>query len=149
MSLPGLSAMGVGAVVASGSGSGGGGGSVAITDMAINSMGAGSQTVSYRLNTSGVVERGRNGVYNTLETWKLSGSSSDYEARVTETGGSGLTGGSATSTWLGLGTSREWELTETIAGWSSTTYFTVEIRIAAPPNTVLDSAAIEANAIVF
>lgn len=148
MSLPGL-VPGLGAVVAAGSGSGGGGGSVSITNQTVNSLGAGSQTVSYRLNSTGAVQRGRNGTYNTLETWLLSGSASDYEARVTETGGAGLTGGSATNTWLGLGTTREWELTETSSGASAVTYFDVEIRLAAPPNTVLDTASIEATAIVF
>lgn len=148
MSLPGL-VPGLGAVVAAGSGSGGGGGSVSITNQTVNSFGLGSQTASYRLNTSGAVERGLNAVYNTLETWLLSGSSSDYEARVTETGGAGLTGGSATNTWLGLGTTREWELTEITSGWSSVTNFDVEIRLAAPPNTVLDTASIELNAVVF
>ena len=148
MSLPGL-IPGLGGVVASGSGSGGGVGSVSITDQTLNAAGAGSQTVSYLASNTGVIQRGRNGVYNTLETWKLSGAAADYEIRVTETGGSGLTGGSAIGSWLSLGTTREWELTETLSGFSTTTEFTVEIRIAAPPNTVLDSAAITLNAIVF
>lgn len=149
MSIPGLMGMGLGAMVAGGSGSGGGGGSVSISDYTVNAFGVGTQTASYRLNTSGIVQRGKNAVYATLETWKLSGSASDYEARVTETGGVGLTGGSATSTWLDLGTTREWELQETGSGSSSETYFTVEIRQAAPPNTVLDSASITLSAVVF
>lgn len=144
MSLPGIMNAGMFAA-ASASGSG----SVALTDQTITALGSGTQVASYRVNTSGVVERGRNGVYNTLETWRLAGSSSDYEVMVTETGGAGITGGSALSTWLGLGTTREWELTETVSGASPQTFFTVEIRLAAPPNTVLATAAIQLNAFVF
>jgi hypothetical protein len=147
VSLPGL-IPGLGAVVASGSGSGGGGGSVVISDQTLIQAGLGSQTIGYRANTSGVIERNRNAVYNTLETWRLSGSSSDYEIRATQTSG-GTVSGSALSSWLGLGTSREWTVTETLSGASTDAELTVEIRIAAPPNTVLDSASISLSAIVF
>lgn len=149
MTIPGLTAMGVGAVVASGSGSGGGGGSVSITDQTLNALGAGTQLITYLASNTGVIQRGRNGAYNTLETWNLSGAASDYDIRVTETGGSGLTGGSATATWLNLGTTREWELAESMSGAAATAEFDVEIRIAVAPNTVLDTAAIVMNAIVF
>lgn len=148
MSLPGIIGT-IGAVIASGGGSGGGGGSVSVTDQSPIAMGLGMQTAAYRLATSGVVQRGINGVYNTLETWLLSGAASDYEARVTETGGAGLNGGNAVSTWLSLGGNLEWSLSESSSGVSAFTNFTIEIRQSAPPNTVLDSAAIVLTAIVF
>lgn len=131
-------------------GGGGGGGLVLITDRNLLVSGFGSQTVSYLVSNTGIVQRGHNGVYNTLETWKLSGAASDYEIKVTEDpSGDGLTGGSAVGSWLGLGTTREWELTETVSGGALVATLTVEIRLAAPPNTVLSSATVTLTAISF
>lgn len=134
----------------SGAGGGGGGsGLVSITDCSLSVSGYGSQTISYLVSNTGMVQRGRNGVYNTLETWKLSGAAADYDVRVTETGGVGLSSGSATATWLNLGTTREWGLSEGTSGSASDAYFTVEIRLAASPFTVLASANIVMFAISF
>ncbi len=148
MSLPGLIPC-LGAQVASGSGSGGGVGAVSISDWSLSAIGSSSQTVGYRLNTSGIVERNRNASYNTLETWLVTGAAADYEVLVSDLGSVGVISGSALETWLGLGTSREWTLTETEVGGSSNALFTVSIRLAAPPNSVIDTATIELNAIRF
>lgn len=144
MSLPGLVNAGMFAAA-----SAGGSGSVALTNQNISALDPSTAVASYRVNTSGIVERGRNGSYNTLEIWLLSGSAADYEIRVTETGGVGITGGSSIGSWLGLGATREWELTEGVLGSGSQTFFTAEIRLAAPPNTVLATANITLNALVF
>ncbi len=132
-----------------GGGGGGGSGLVALTDHSLTVSGYGSQTISYLVSNTGVVQRGRNGIYHTLETWKLSGAAADYDVRVTETGGVGLSSGSATATWLNLGTTREWGLSEGTSGFASDTYFTAEIRLAASPFTVLASANIVLFAISF
>ena len=58
MILPGIGTSGVGAAAASGGGSVG---SVYITDQYLAIVGTGgTQTITYQLNTSGAVERGRN-----------------------------------------------------------------------------------------
>jgi hypothetical protein len=124
------------------------GGSVSITDRSINVLGFGNQTASYLLTPAGLVRKGDNGVYTTLETWLNSGSAADYEVRVTETGGDGLTSGTV-NTWLTLASNQEWAREETVSGISSTAVFTVEIRLAASPFTVLDSASITLFTSVF
>ena len=62
----------------------------------------------YRLNTSGIAERRQFVTYSTLETWRLSGVSSDFEARVTVLSGA-LTSGTI-NTWVSLGSSQEWNV---------------------------------------
>lgn len=138
MILPGLGAT-IGAVAASGGGSVG---NVAITDQYLALVGSGAtQTITYQLNTSGVVERGRNGVYNTLQTWLLVGAAADYDARATVTTGSVT--GSATASWLNLGTTLNWSKADAIAnGEPQDAQIYVEIRLAAAPNTVLTAATI-------
>ena len=139
MILPGIGTSGVGAAAASGGGSVG---SVYITDQYLAIVGTGgTQTITYQLNTSGAVERWRNGVYNTLETWLLSGAAADYDARATLNFGSVT--GSATSSWLNLGTTRNWSKADTTAnGEPQEAQIYVEIRLAAAPNTVLSAATI-------
>ena len=149
MSIPGILATSVGAVVAAGSGSGGGSGSVSVTDQTLNAFGVGTQLITYQATTSGLIRRGKNGAYSTLETWLLSGSVTDYEIRFTVTSGDALTGGSASATWLGFGATREWELEEITSGGALTSNCTVELRLAAPPNTVLDTATVQLNVLVF
>lgn len=141
MILPGIGQSGVGAVVSSGSGSGGGVGSVSITDQNIIEGGVGVRTCTYRLNTSGAVQRDKTGSVATLETWLLSGASSDYDARVTIISGSFFSG--TAGAWLNLGSTRDWTIRRAVGGTFAETIFTVEIRQAAAPNTVLDSATID------
>lgn len=143
MILPGVGASGVGAVVASGSGSGGGVGSVALTDQSIVATGSGAtQTATYQVNTSGVVERGINGTYNTLETWLLSGAAADYDVQATLVDGSVT--GSATGSWLNLGTTRTWSRADPTAnGVANTATLYIEIRQAVSPFTVLASANVD------
>ena len=80
-------------------------------------------------------------------TWQSGGSASDYEARWTTTSGT-LSGGTAGS-WLGLGTSRSWSRnrTDNTAG-TNTCVGTLEIRMAASPNTVLSTSTVTLEATV-
>lgn len=130
-------------------GSASGGGLVSVSNRSINISGAGTQLAAYQLHTSGDVKKGDNGAYVVLEAWKLAGVVGDYDVRVTETGGSGLTGGSLTNTWLNLSAIREWTLEEPTSGGTSTATFLVEVRLAASPFTILDSASISLAATQF
>ena len=140
MILPGIGASGVGAVVASGGGSGGGVGSVSITNQSIIEGGAGVRTSTYRLNTTGAVQQDKSGAVATLETWLLSGAAADYDARVTIISGTFFSG--TVGSWLNLAVTRDWTIKRTLGGTFTETTFTAEIRQAASPNTVLDSATI-------
>lgn len=116
---------------------------VNISNQSITKTGAGTQTVSYRLNSSGIAEQSKNGAYTTLETWLYSGAASTYEVRATLSSGDALSSGTL-GTWQGLGTSREWTQQAT-AGNSFTSNLLIEIRLAASPFTVLDSASVTLN----
>jgi hypothetical protein len=76
-------------------------------------------------------------------TWIVSGSPSDYDIRLTITGGSTPTG-AATGTWLSLGTTRVWSLSQTVPG-ANTSTGDLEIRQGV---TVVASASFTAQAIV-
>lgn len=125
---------------------GGSGSGVSITSRSINNNGVGARAVTYRINATGVVERGRNGIYATLETWLLSGAASGYDSYVTVTSGA-LTAGT-TGAWLNLGTTRDWTLTAYNPGDDFTCIMTVQIRNASSL-VVLATATITLNAISF
>ncbi len=78
-------------------------------------------------------------------TWREFGDSADYEVRVTGTGNT--PSGAAINAWLPCSTNRTWSLSQSTVGGKSFTG-SLEIRLAAPPNTVLDTAtfAIEVEA---
>jgi hypothetical protein len=70
------------------------------------------------------------GIESNSGTWLLSGTGSNYEARVTKTAGDDLTTGTV-NTWLALSSTRSWGLTETRNGFFSKTFTgTLEIRDA-------------------
>ena len=109
---------------------------------ATHSVGSGTATGGYRLNTSGIVEKRLGGSYTTLETWLSFGTASNYECRATVISGA-LSSGTAGS-WLSLGTSREWTVTQSVVG-TNTCDLTIEIRNASTL-VVLDSATITIEA---
>lgn len=116
---------------------------VQITDWSILVTGtlSGSAQAAYRLNASGIVEKGDKAVFSTLETWLLSGAAADYEVMVTRTGGSGtLTG--TTGSWLALSTTRTWSVNRPVSsvGIDNAT-LSVSIRQVST-GTVLDTATI-------
>lgn len=80
---------------------------------------------------------------NDSYTWLIGGGiNSDYDIRWTNIIGTPSTG--TTGTWLNLGVTRTW----TVAAISTITHnqATVEIRQAALPNTVLDTAIVTISA---
>lgn len=123
------------------------GGSVAITDQVIAQAGYGPQTAGYRLNTSGVAQSLNNGVSATLETWRLSGATADYEAMATAVSGTISSG--TVGSWIALTTSPEWSVTRSAPGTYKEATIAVEIRLSASPFTVLDSAQINLSAEVY
>lgn len=123
------------------------GGSAAITDQTIYQAGSGSQTAGYRINTSGAAQSLNNGVAATIETWRLSGASADYEVRASAVSGSVSSG--TIGTWLAATTSPEWSVNRTMSGTYKEASITVEIREAIAPFTVLDSALITLIAEVY
>ncbi len=122
-------------------------GSVSISDQTVSQYGFGSQTAGYRLHSSGVAQALNNLVATTLETWRLSGASSDYEARAAAVSGSVSSG--PVGTWVSLDTSPEWAVNRTVSGTYKEATITVEIRSAASPFTVLASAQITLIAEVY
>lgn len=97
-----------------------------------------SAEADYRLTNTGIVQN-QNGA--ALETW-VDGSftASDYAVRVTLSSGTTPDAG-ALGSWLGLGTSRVWTLTNTVENSTKTSVLLVEIRDVAT-STVQDSATI-------
>ncbi len=128
-------------------GGGGGGGPVSISNKTVTAMGGGLQRAGYRLAPTAIAQGVVNGVPYTLETWLLAGSASSYEVRVTDLTGNLFSG--TTGSWLNLGTAREWELRESESGSSLFTELLVEIRAAATPGVILDTATITLNAFIF
>lgn len=98
-------------------------------------------SVGIRLHSDGTVDY-REGVYYTnAYTWLTgTGANSDYEARWTTNTGT-LTLGTAGS-WLALSTAREWG-----TGDNTACTGTLELRMAAVPNTVLATATISLTAV--
>lgn len=84
-----------------------------------------------------------------LENWLGGGNASDYEVRVTKTSGPSFeAGSSATDTWLSLAASNvyTWSTAPRTANGITTITFTIEIRMAASPNTVLATASVTLSA---
>lgn len=80
-------------------------------------------------------------------TWQEGGAAGDYEARWTTTSGT-LTSGTA-GTWQALSTSRSWTKTNTNNSLSSVSVTgTLEVRMAAAPNTVLSTTTVTLTASV-
>lgn len=72
------------------------------------SSGFGSAAAGYRVNTSGVAQSRRKNVYATLETWLLSGASSDYEVQATGGGDNPEEIVGTTGSWINCSLSPEW-----------------------------------------
>ena len=90
-------------------------GSVSISDQTVSQYGLRfADGGHYRLHSSGVAQALNNLVATTLETWRLGGASSDYEARAA------IVSGSVSSALLGHGfsldTSPEWAVNRTVSG---------------------------------
>jgi len=107
----------------------------------VNVVGASLSDSSYTANsvvgyqfTSGGEEESFEGnpasptVWDTAATWLLSGSAGDYDCRLTVNSGTNPAGASL-GTWLDMGTTRTWTLTDSVAGGGAIVNdCTIEIR---------------------
>lgn len=123
-------------------------GSVAISDkVASVATTSGTCTAGYRLASTGVASytATSSGTYATISgEWLTGGAASDYEVRAQKTAGTGTP--SNLNTWLGLGTTRTWSLSQSGEG-ETFVYLTIQIRDATTL-TVLDTADVEIRAYV-
>lgn len=109
---------------------------------------AGSATAQLQLNSDGSLKEtdystnGNNTLTAVSGQWKLGGTNSDYEARMTVNTGS-LTSG-PTGTWDALSTTRDWTLVRSTSGVVIASC-TLEIRMAGS-TTVIASATIDFEA---
>lgn len=105
------------------------------------------------VNSDGFVYRGVGApgiVFTKLNQWRLSGSNSDYQVRWTTASGSPdpLSFGTE-GVWESLTTTQVYQRNNTFNGYSSRICEgTLEIRMAAAPNTVLASSYVTLEAIV-
>lgn len=120
-------------------------------DVAVNPVGINNETIS-KTNTDGTAATA-SFTFKTDRTvtdqdggsvdpkWLDDGySASDYQIRVTKVSGTTPSGASL-GTWLGLSSNRTWSLTDSAgAAGSKSCTLTVEIRDAAAPNTIRDTA---------
>lgn len=86
--------------------------------------------VSYRLANTGKEQtyEGDGGTHADIATWLLEGAAGDYDCRLTKVSGTDPTG-SALATWLDMGTTRTWTLTDSVAGGGTIEFVgTIEIR---------------------
>lgn len=101
---------------------------------------AGGPTISLNLAGTWSASGGQSG------TWLTTGANTDFEARA-----SNLTGNTANATgtydsWLPLSSTRTWGLTGGVVGSYRSTTFTLEIRLAASPYTVLTTSTVTLEA---
>lgn len=98
-----------------------------------------STPVGFRMDSDGLVYAQEDSAgYVSIDTWRLSGASADYDVRATLTSGTFTTG--SNNTWENLASDRTWTRGATI-NTSQTAVFTLEVRDAATL-TVLGSATI-------
>jgi hypothetical protein len=122
--------------------------SVAISDQDAQNFSraglGGAATATYELNSNGAAYRtnGQGTLVSISGEWLTAGSASQFDAYATWSGTGGSIGGSATGTWLNLGSTRNWTLTVTNDFRERT--LTVQIRLASS-GSVLDTASIYFN----
>jgi len=113
---------------------------VSITNQTVSNVAVdpATATATYTVNTDGHIRVHGGG---SLEEWLVAGTSSEFDVRATHNSGSTPSG--TYSSWLNLGTSRSWSLSQSGIG-SLTGTITIEIRESAG-GTILDSASVTLN----
>lgn len=112
-----------------------------------SSIAGGTAIARYQLSAAGdiVGTVSGNNTTSDIGDWITpKASMANYDARVDLVSGGGTVGGSAITTWLNLGTSREWTVTQTGPGMTSS-FVDISIRLASD-GTVLDTARINFQA---
>jgi hypothetical protein len=106
-----------------------GGDQIALSGVAVSSVGSGSQTATYTLESDGDVVRATTPLGSSdIGDWITPKASapSDYEVRATLNSGT-LTSGT-TGSWLALTSNRSWTLTQATVGAADPVDLTIEIR---------------------
>lgn len=116
-----------------------------ITDSAL-AISTANASVTLTVNSNGTWAG--NGDLSPSGTWQVGGTAADYEVRLTLSTGT-APAGSAMATWLSCGTTRSWRITETRDGYYTTSFTgTLEIRMAASPQTVFATSSVSLEAVV-
>jgi hypothetical protein len=103
-------------------------------------------TTSLGVNSDGSYDAYQGGSLMYSGTWRQGGASSDYQVRLTKTSGNNPTG-AALATWIACSSGAAWYINETRDGYFSNAFTgTLEIRLAASPNTVLATASVSMSA---
>ena len=106
-----------------------GGDQIALSGVAVSSVGSGSQTATYTLESDGDVVRATTPLGSSdIGDWidPKASAPSDYEVRATLNSGT-LTSGT-TGSWLALTSNRSWTLTQATVGAADPVDLTIEIR---------------------
>ena len=106
-----------------------GGDKISLSGVAVSSVGSGSQTATYTLESDGDVVRATTPLGSSdIGDWITPKASapSDYEVRATLNSGT-LTSGT-TGSWLALTSNRSWTLTQATVGAADPVDLTIEIR---------------------
>ena len=108
-----------------------GGDRISLSGVAVSSVGSGSQTATYTLESDGdVVTATTPGGSVDAGDWidPKASAPSDYEVRATLNSGTLNGGSSATGSWLALTSNRSWGVTQIVVGVADTVDLTIEIR---------------------
>ena len=108
-----------------------GGDKIALSGVAVSSVGSGSQTATYTLESDGdVVTATTSGGSVDAGDWidPKASAPSDYEVKATLNSGTLNGGSSATGSWLALTSNRSWGVTQTVIGVATQVDLTIEIR---------------------
>jgi hypothetical protein len=122
-----------------------GGDQITLFGVAVSSIGLGSQTATYTLESDGDIVRATTPLGSAdIGDWIIPKASAPgtYEVRATLNSGT-LTSGT-TESWLALTSNRSWTLTRIIVGAADTVDLTIEIRRGS--GSVLASATVTLDA---
>ena len=124
-----------------------GGDRISLSGVAVSSVGSGSQTATYTLESDGdVVTATTPGGSVDAGDWIAPKASapSNYEVRATLNFGTPNGGSSATGSWLALTSNRSWGVTQIVVGVADQVELTIEIRKGA--GAALASATVTLDA---
>lgn len=124
-----------------------GGDKIQLSGVAVSSVGAGTQTATYTLESDGdVISATTPGGSVDEGDWidPKASAPSDYEVKATLNSGTLNGGSSATGSWLALTSNRSWGVTQIVVGVADTGDLTIEIRrgsgaVLASANVTLDA----------
>ena len=108
-----------------------GGDRIALSGVSVSSVGAGSQTATYTLESDGDVVTATTPLGSSdIGDWidPKASAPSDYEVQATLNAGTLSGGSSATGSWLALTSNRSWTLGRVTVGVADQVELTIEIR---------------------